>query len=88
MRKGTPALQVLGQHVRRETRLLLVEVNRHELEAHRRLLLQRKQRVEQPCESLPPERHTITRSPSAIIAKSLIASPTWRRMRLASFASS
>src|SRR6185436_15969498 len=41
-----------------------------------------------PCESLPPERHTITRSPSAIIAKSLIASPAWRRMRLASFASS
>ena len=39
--------QVVGQHVFRETGLLLVEVHRHQLEAHRRLLLQLQQQVEQ-----------------------------------------
>jgi hypothetical protein len=40
--------------VRREPRLLLVEVHRHELEAQRRLFLQRKQHVEQAVRVLAP----------------------------------
>ena len=41
IRNGTPrASQVIGQHVRREARLLLVEVDRDQLEADRRLALQ------------------------------------------------
>ena len=39
--------EILGQHLRRKARLLLVEVDRHELEAHRRRALQRQQDVEQ-----------------------------------------
>src|SRR5690348_3490811 len=34
-------------------------------------------------ESLPPDRHTITLSPSSIMLKSAIARPTWWRRRLA-----
>src|SRR5690554_7119941 len=37
-----------------------------------------------PILSLPPDRHTITLSPSSIMPKSAIARPTWWRRRLAS----
>src|SRR4051812_33674306 len=40
-------LQILRQHVPGESRLLLVEVHRDELEAHRRLGLQREQHIQQ-----------------------------------------
>ena len=40
------ALQVARQHLRRETGLLLVEVDRDQLEADRRLRLQREQHIE------------------------------------------
>ena len=39
--------EVVRQHVRREIRLLLVEVDGEQLEAHRRAALQRQQQVEQ-----------------------------------------
>jgi hypothetical protein len=39
--------QVLGQHVFREAGLLLVEVDRHDVEVHRRALAQGQQQVEQ-----------------------------------------
>ena len=48
MWNGTPRpAQVLGQHVLREVRLLLVEVDGEQLEVHRRTALQRQQDVEQ-----------------------------------------
>ena len=40
------AAQVLGQHMGRKARLLLVEVDGHQLKAHRRALLQLEQDVE------------------------------------------
>jgi hypothetical protein len=39
--------QVVGQHVSRETGLLLVEVHRDDVEGHRRVFAQEKQDVEQ-----------------------------------------
>jgi hypothetical protein len=48
MWNGTPrSARYCGQHVLGKIRLLLVEIDRHQLEAHGRLRLQRQQHVEQ-----------------------------------------
>ena len=51
---GTPRLaQVIGQNLGREARLLLVEVDRDDVEGHRRAFAQRQQDLEQAVAVLP-----------------------------------
>ena len=47
VKRDADAPQIIGQHLFRKTRLLLVEVDRHQLELHRRPRLQVAQNIEQ-----------------------------------------
>jgi len=58
-----------------EARLFLIEIYCEQLKAHWRAPLYIEQGVPKAYGCLAPERHTMIRSPSAIIAKSSIASP-------------
>ncbi len=60
--------EIFRQHVFRKIRLLLIEVDRDQLEAYRRAALKATSgRSSSVYESLPPDRQTITRSPSSIM---------------------
>ena len=59
--------------------LALLHGERANREIDGRALLQQQQRFQQVAESLPPESATATRSPSRIIWKRWMASPTLRR---------
>ena len=47
MKRHTGFLQISGQHIGRKARLLLVQIDRHQLERYRRALLQLLQNIEQ-----------------------------------------
>lgn len=63
--------------------LLLVEIDGGDRKTDRRFFCNCSNTSSMVRRSFPPERQTITLSPSSIIPKSAIARPTWWRRRLA-----
>lgn len=77
-------IEIFRQDMLRETRLFLVKVYGHKGEFHRRALLKITQDLQHGVAVFTPDRQTMMRSPSSIILKSAMASPTLRRSRFCS----